>query len=427
MARARGANAQVALAFETDYGSPPASGFVKTPVVSINLGDEQPLEPSNLLGFGRDPQQPSRGPVDNTGNAVVPLCARNFGLWLRLLLGAPTTAQGLKARGGYTFSAQPDAASTITVNGQAFTFVSGTPAANEIRIGGTLKDTVANAVRVLNGSAVNGVAAATYRASPSGRAVEIVHDALGVSGNSFTLAAGSGSNATVSAATLAGGAATGGYQHTFVSGAQSLPSASIEIGNPEVPNWAMNAGVVGDTLSIPMQRSGSLDATLNLIAQGEYPDVVTRAGTPSELDVAKFNQFSGLVRHNGVPIADLVSGEITLSNGVDAVPGLRGDGRITGADAGMLAVGFRIGVRFSDRTFHAIAESGEGIELEATWYIPGTSWSLTIIEHRVYLPKAKTPITGPGGIQADYAGQASEHPTLGRTATFILNNDVSAY
>jgi hypothetical protein len=44
MARAQGARAQMALAFETTYGTPPASGFIKMPFARTTLGAEQPLQ-----------------------------------------------------------------------------------------------------------------------------------------------------------------------------------------------------------------------------------------------------------------------------------------------------------------------------------------------------------------------------------------------
>ena len=48
MARAQGARAQMALAFETVYGTAPAAGeFWQMPFASCNLGSEQ-----NLLGLG---------------------------------------------------------------------------------------------------------------------------------------------------------------------------------------------------------------------------------------------------------------------------------------------------------------------------------------------------------------------------------------
>ena len=61
MARAQGARAQMALAFETVYGTPPASGYTRMPFASTSLGSEQPLISSELLGYGRDPSAPDQG------------------------------------------------------------------------------------------------------------------------------------------------------------------------------------------------------------------------------------------------------------------------------------------------------------------------------------------------------------------------------
>ncbi|MBW0159592.1 phage tail tube protein [Sedimentimonas flavescens] len=91
MARAQGARAQMALAFETTYGSPPAGGFTKMPFASTTLGAEQPLLNSELLGYGRDPLAPIKDAVTADGDVVVPLDAAAFGFWLKAAFGAPTT------------------------------------------------------------------------------------------------------------------------------------------------------------------------------------------------------------------------------------------------------------------------------------------------------------------------------------------------
>ena len=426
MARARGANATLVLATEGLYGTPPGSGFRRTPFVSANLGEEQPLLASNLLGRGRGPQKPGQDSVDNVGDVVVPMCMRNFGFWLKLLLGVPTTATGLSASGSILFNAQPANNATISLAGTDFTFTTGAATGAQIKIGANLSETVVNAVRALNASTVPAVAAARFLANDRGNGILIEHEALGIAGNSYALAASSSpaSGATVSGGTLSGGAASGGYRHTFETGAAILPSASAEVGFPEVPFFGMNWGVKVNTLGIQMQRGGQLDVTLNLIAQGETTGPTSEAGTVAdELPVDRFSQFSGSVRRNGVPVADLVSGQLNMSNGLDPVPAIRTDGRIGGVDEGALTVTGQIGVRFSGPELQMQAENGEPCELEYQWSLPNSPWSLRIIIHEVYLPKAKRPITGPGGVQADYAWQAAD-PVGGRAATFILTNDV---
>lgn len=94
MARARGSNATCRAAYESVYGTAPASGaYTQLPFVSSNLGAEQPLEASDLLGMGRAPQDPDLGMVVNDGDLVVPVDARNFGFWLKAGLGAPVTTE----------------------------------------------------------------------------------------------------------------------------------------------------------------------------------------------------------------------------------------------------------------------------------------------------------------------------------------------
>lgn len=91
MARAQGARAQMALAFETSYGTPPTGGFTKMPFASTTLGSEQPLLNSELLGYGRDPLAPIKDAVTADGNVVVPIDAAAFGFWLKAAFGMSVT------------------------------------------------------------------------------------------------------------------------------------------------------------------------------------------------------------------------------------------------------------------------------------------------------------------------------------------------
>ena len=91
MPRAIGARAQMALAFETSYGTPPAGGFTRMPFASATLGAEQPLLNSEFLGYGRDPLPPVKDALTADGNVIVPIDAQGFGFWLKAAFGDPVT------------------------------------------------------------------------------------------------------------------------------------------------------------------------------------------------------------------------------------------------------------------------------------------------------------------------------------------------
>lgn len=91
MARAQGMNATLLAAFESIYGVSPVTGFNRVPFISSNIGAERPLIESNLLGLGRQTFDPVPDVTTNTGEIVVPVDTRNFGFWLKGLMGAPVS------------------------------------------------------------------------------------------------------------------------------------------------------------------------------------------------------------------------------------------------------------------------------------------------------------------------------------------------
>lgn len=426
MARAQGANAVLNFAYETSYGAVPGTGFKRLPFVSANIGEQQKLISSDLLGYGRDPQIPARDVIDDEGDIVVPLDLRNFGYWLKLLLGAPTQTVGVAATGSFTFTAQPTASSTITIGGQAITFVSAAPTANQVLIGTSLSDTLANTVYALKSSAVGAISAQDYSLDLTGTIINIVSRTVGTAGNSVTIVAGTSpaSNATASGATLAGGAATGPNNNVFVSGGLVLPSSSVEVGLPDVPSFGMNYGLMADKLAIQLQRSGLLNATVSVIAQGENRGNTTLAGSPTAAVIERFTQFMGLIKRDGVPLGSVVSGNLNYANNLDKVEIIRPDGRIGGLDPALLSLGGQIVTRFADTMLLNLAINGTPVELAFNWAI-NASKSLSVVIHQVYLPKPRLPITGPGAVQATFDWQAAEHPTLQKTSTWTLVNDVT--
>ena len=212
----------------------------------------------------------------------------------------------------------------------------------------------------------------------------------------------------------------------FGSGATSLPSASVEIQHPDVPAYAMNYGVAASKLAIQAQRSGLLDATVSLIAQGEKPTAASSgAGSPSTLVTRRFTQFSGQITRLGVSLGDVVSGNFTYDNGLDPVEVIRQDGRIAGVDAGEASAKGQVTLRFKDTTLMDLATSGTPIDITYAWALSATEY-LQFTFHEVYLPRPKRPITGPNGIQVTFDWQAAKNATATRMMTVTLVNDQSS-
>jgi hypothetical protein len=126
------------------------------------------------------------------------------------------SATGLAASGSVTFARNPSNNETLVINGATLTFVTGTPTGDQVKIGDTLGDTVANAAAVMDASATAGFAALTFRAEPptpvgggSGADTILIQaNAVGVAGNALAITSGP-AGMTKSGATLAGGTAAG--------------------------------------------------------------------------------------------------------------------------------------------------------------------------------------------------------------------------
>ena len=422
MARAQGARAQMALAFETVYGTPPGSGYTQMPFITSSLAAEQPLLASELLGYGRDPRAPLLDAITTDGDVEVPIDAVGFGFWLKAAFGAPTSAGTVAATGTITFAVQPLVNSTLTFNGTVFTFVASGAVGNQINIGANLAATVTALAVVLNANGTVGGTFATYVATAT--AISITRGVLGVAGNTFTLAASlaPASNGTVSAATLTGGL----NSHTYLSGSWALPSMSIEVGMPEVPRFAMYSGCVLDALSWSMERSGLLSSKVMMVAQGEAIAAVTGAGTPAAITLKRFGHFNGAIKRDGVALGNIVSADVTYANNLDRIETIRSDAKIDGADPTIAALTGKIEVRFADTTLLTQAINGTAAALEFS-YALGSGESLTLTAHAVYLPRPRIEIKGPKGVQASFDWQAALATSPARMCTVVLVNTLAGY
>jgi hypothetical protein len=225
MARAKGANAKLRLAEETSgYGVQATTGFFDIPFVSNGVSASQGLVSSDLLGQGREPSAPSQDVIDVNGQMVLAVDTRNIGHVFKFAFGHPVS-RPVRASGTLTFSAQPAANSTVTLNGTVWTFVASGASGNQTNIGANLAATLTALATNLNASSDTAIDDATYSASAT--ALTVTSKSWG-GGNAYTLAAQAASNATRSGATLAGG----GWLHRFRSGGPRARGALAFSANP---------------------------------------------------------------------------------------------------------------------------------------------------------------------------------------------------
>lgn len=219
---------------------------------------------------------------------------------------------------------------------------------------------------------------------------------------------------------------TGPYVHTFTSGAMTLPSLSLEIGMPEVPRHFVHGGLVANTLQLRFERSGRADATIGCIAQGETAHAATQGGTPTRAALGFFSQFQGSILLGGAALANVTLATLSYSNSMERIEVIRADGKIAGADPALVTVGGQIDVRFADTTLLDAATSGTPVAVELAYTVTADT-AVTFTCPRVFLPKPKLPVSGPGGIQASFQWQAARGTIDGHALTVTLKNDVAAY
>ena len=423
MPRAQGSNTLMNIAFESTYGTAPASGaaWFRSPFRDHDMGEVQNLIESDLLGLGREAQTPIFDVVNNEGKVTVPVDLRNFGNWLKATFGAASTAVGSPASGTITFSAQPAVSSTITIGGVVVTFVASGATGSQVNIGASVTATVLALQVYLSSVGSGAIFSQTYAASTN--VLTITSKTNGTSGNSVTIVASAASNGVTSAATLLGGSNV----HTFSSGLVALPSLSVEMGAPDLSPaiWTNNYGCQVDRLMIKMQRSGLLNAEVNLVAQGESsPSSTAAAGSsPTTLAVQRFAQGAGYVNLNGTAIASLVEADFTYANQLAKVETIRSDSRIEGTDPGVVMLEGTLKMRFRDQTFLTLAQNQTSGTINFGWSAR-TGQSLDFQVNGSFFPKAKRGVSGPGGIELTVPIKAGG---AGTTVVATLNNDVAAY
>ena len=218
----------------------------------------------------------------------------------------------------------------------------------------------------------------------------------------------------------------GAYSHDFESGKTSIPSYSIEVGLPEIPQFIRFMGVRANSIAFNFQRSGEAQVTVNLMAQGETGATTTINSAPEVFNYTKVSQFQGYIKSGGELLANITSASVTYSNNLEKIETIRSDGKVEAIDLGVASLSGSISAKYADNILLDKARSGTPVDIELGYQLSETL-KLVITCHEVYLPKPKRSVDGPGGIECSYDFQGAKDQTLDKMMTVTLVNDVESY
>lgn len=220
--------------------------------------------------------------------------------------------------------------------------------------------------------------------------------------------------------------ADGVYTHAFESGKIAIPSYSLEVGLPEVPQFIRFLGVRANSIAFNFQRSGEAQVTLNLMAQCEKGSTTAIDAAPDVYKYTRVSQFQGYIKSGGEFLANITAASATYSNNLEKIQTIRNDGLVEAIDLGVASLSGSISARYGDNILLDKAREGTPVDVELGYQLTDTM-KLVIECHEVYLPKPKRSIDGPNGIECSYDFQGAKSEELGHMMTIKLINDVESY
>jgi hypothetical protein len=199
----------------------------------------------------------------------------------------------------------------------------------------------------------------------------------------------------------------------------SLGSYAFEKGFIDADLFYAFTGVKANTLQIPIGPDGPQRMSVGLIGRGAPAPVTDSVGgTPSTATYGRVMSRMCAVTVGGSAPARMVSGQINISNGLDAYRTVRNDptGAVSNIDPGTVMVDGSFTLRSADGSAHADAIAATAREIVFTWTIAGAS-NIVLTVERAFLGRPSLAVSGPDGIQQTYNFRASYDSGAASTVT----------
>lgn len=221
----------------------------------------------------------------------------------------------------------------------------------------------------------------------------------------------------------------GPYVHTFTSGVTTQVSATIDIYQSQVPHASKIVGLVVNSFSIGLSRTGKPVMTLQCTGKNETVGTSVVDATPvTALTLTRFTQAQGSLTWDGSALSNIISASMDFDNGIELVEAIpaTADALITAADWGMCKLNGSITQRFGDSTLldDAIAQTVRDLKL--AWTIDSTHL-VSFEGQSVYAQRSKRTVNGPGGVEVQYPWIGAKDASEGEMLEVILKTGTATY
>jgi hypothetical protein len=219
------------------------------------------------------------------------------------------------------------------------------------------------------------------------------------------------------------------FDHVFTSGAPVLPSGTVEKGSANLADFRRMHGLRVNTLTLPFNFSAAAQtATLAMVGLShDRADTSVDAGLVAPPDLVPLLGSNGVATRNGAPLANITSGSLTISNGLETIRAANNPGGgIAQAAPGLLDVTGSLSTRLADKVLPNDAGSGTPIDLALGYIGPGGVSLMVRVAH-ARLELADYPISGRAGIQASYNLMGRKAAATNSKVQVTLRNAKGSY
>ncbi|MCK7611966.1 phage tail tube protein [Roseibium sediminicola] len=221
----------------------------------------------------------------------------------------------------------------------------------------------------------------------------------------------------------------GPYEHVFTSGGEVLPYRTIEIEKRAGSAFFQNIGMLASGFSFDSARAGGFrQATVNLVGRSQTKLGASAGGNPSaQLALSQIPASKGLMRIDSVDAAHFLGGSFNYQNNPAPDESLNATEYLSGyqLDDDATCSGSNR-VRYVNDSYYDIMTAGDPVALELEFLLSANAKILFAMPAVTFERTPFAPISGPGGLEAEFNWQA--HQTAASAMlTVTVTNQIATY